>query len=362
MEPREQAEARAKCPDVLPAVAVMRAAILPDFGEPLRIEDVPRPVAEADEVLMQVEVCGVCHSDLHIAHGDLAGFRAATKARLILGHEVIGRVVSTGSAVTGLAVGDRVGVAWLHSACGVCEQCHEGNENLCRKGVITGLMVDGGYAEFMRAKASHAIPVPDALLPEEAAPLFCAGVTVYRALKKAGVAAGQRVAVFGVGGLGHLAVQIAKAMGAEAIGLHVSKEKLALATELGAARVIDAADPAALKALAKAGGVHVAVVTSAAKAAFDAALVVLRPTGTLAVVGLPAQPLTFAALALVGREIRVVGSAVGTREDLRAVLDMAAAGKLRCRTESQPLDQVNQVLDRMRGGGIYGRVVLRYGD
>jgi alcohol dehydrogenase, propanol-preferring len=135
-----------------------------------------------------------------------------------------------------------------------------------------------------------------------------------------------------------------------------------LATELGAARVLDAGDPDALKALAKAGGVHVAVVTSAAKAAFDAAVVVLRPTGTLAVVGLPAQPLTFAALALVGREIRIVGSAVGTREDLRAVLDMAAAGKLRCRTESQPLDQVNQVLDRMRGGGIYGRVVLRYGD
>ena len=151
-------------------------------------------------------------------------------------------------------------------------------------------------------------------------------------------------------------------MGAEVIGLDVAKEKLALATELGASQVLDAGDRDALKALAKAGGVHVAIVTSAAKAAFDAALVVLRPTGTLAVVGLPAEPLVFAALALVGREIRVIGSAVGTRDDLRAVLALAAEGKLHCRTESQPLEQVNQVLDRMRSGGIYGRVVLRYPD
>ncbi|HXD39790.1 MAG TPA: alcohol dehydrogenase catalytic domain-containing protein [Ramlibacter sp.] len=340
----------------------MKAAVLKEFGAPLAIEELPTPTPADDEVLIQLEACGVCHSDLHIIDGDQPVFRGAAKQGLIPGHEAVGRIVAKGSAVSNLEIGQRVGVAWLYQSCGACEQCLEGNENLCRKGVITGLMVDGGYAQFMRAKASHAIAVPDALGPEEAAPLFCAGVTVYRALKKAGVASGQRVAVFGVGGLGHLAVQIAKALGAEVIGLDVSQEKLALATELGAARVLDAADSAALKALAKAGGVHVAVVTSAAKAAFDAAMVVLRPTGTLAVVGLPAQPLTFAALALVGREIRVVGSAVGTRDDLRAVLEMAAAGKLRCRTESQPLDQVNQVLDRMRGGSIYGRVVLRYGD
>jgi alcohol dehydrogenase, propanol-preferring len=340
----------------------MKAAVLKEFGAPLAIEELPTPTPADDEVLIQLEACGVCHSDLHIIDGDTPGFRAAAKQRLIPGHEAVGRIVAKGASVAHLQIGQRVGVAWLYQSCGACEQCREGNENLCRKGVITGLMVDGGYAEFMRAKASHAIPVPDNLGSEEAAPLFCAGVTVYRALKNAGTAPGQRVAVFGVGGLGHLAVQIAKAMGAEVIGLDVSPEKLALATELGATRVLDAGDPEALKALAKSGGVHVALVSSAVKAAFDAAMVVLRPRGTLAVVGLPPQPLTFAALALVGREIRVVGSAVGTREDLRAVLDLAAAGKLRCRTEAQPLDQINQVLDRMRAGGIYGRVVLRYGD
>ncbi|MBC7468292.1 MAG: zinc-dependent alcohol dehydrogenase [Ramlibacter sp.] len=340
----------------------MKAAVLTGFGAPLELAELPVPTPADDEVLIQLEACGVCHSDLTIIDGELPAFRAAAKPRLVPGHEAVGRVVARGSAVSGLQLGQRVGVAWLYQSCGVCEPCLEGNENLCRRGVVTGLMVDGGYAEFMCAKASHAIPVPDALGPEEAAPLFCAGVTVYRALRNAGVAPGQRVAVFGIGGLGHLAVQIAKAMGAEVIGLDVAPEKLALATELGAARVLVASDAEALKALAKAGGVHVAIVTSSSNAAFDAAMTVLRPTGTLAVVGLPAKPLSFAALALVGREIRVIGSAVGTRDDLRAVLAMAAEGKLKCRTESQPLDQINQVLDRMRAGTIYGRVVLRYGD
>jgi alcohol dehydrogenase, propanol-preferring len=340
----------------------MKAAVLTQFGAPLALEEVPTPVPADDEVLIRLEACGVCHSDLHIIDGDLPAFRAAAKQRVIPGHEAVGRIAAKGAAVAGLEIGQRVGVAWMYQSCGACEQCREGHENLCRKTVITGLMVDGGYAEFMRAKASYAIPVPDALTAQDAAPLFCAGVTVYRALKNADTAAGQRVAVFGVGGLGHLAVQIAKAMGAEVIGVDVSQEKLDLATELGAARAVNATDRDALKEMAKSGGVHVAVVSSAAKAAFDSAMVVLRPRGTLAVVGLPAEPLTFAALALVGREIRVVGSSVGTREDLRAVLAMAAAGKLHCRTESQPLEQVNAVLDRMRGGGIYGRVVLRYGD
>ena len=337
----------------------MKAAIRPDFGEPLSLEDVATPVALDDEVLVQVEVCGVCHSDLHIALGDLPGFRVATKPRVIPGHEVVGRVVAKGASVTHLDIGDRVGVAWLHSACGVCEQCAEGRENLCRKAVVTGMMVDGGYADFMRAKASHALRVPDALSSEQAAPLFCAGVTVYRALKNAQAGPGQRVAVFGVGGLGHLAVQVAKAFGAEVIALDVSDDKLALARELGATTVLNVTDPDALKTVRKLGGVHVAVVTSAAKAAYDMAFKCLRPAGTLAVVGLPPEALSFQALGIVGSELRIVGAAVGTREDMRAVLDLAVAGQLRCQVETQPLDQVNEVFARMQRGAISGRVVLR---
>jgi propanol-preferring alcohol dehydrogenase len=337
----------------------MKAAILPDFGQPLRLEEVPRPEPEADEVLLQVEVCGVCHSDLHIAEGDLAGFRAATKAHLVPGHEVIGRVVARGAAVEHLALGDRVGVAWLHQSCGVCEQCREGNENLCRKQVVTGMMVDGGYAEFMRAKASHALPIPDALSSAEAAPLFCAGVTVYRALKNAEVGPGQRVAVFGIGGLGHLAVQMAKAFGAEVMALDVSDDKLTLARELGAGQTFNVTGADVHKAVRKLGGAHVAVVTSAAKAAYDLALRCLRPAGTLAVVGLPPEPLTFQALALVAGQYRIVTASVGTRADVRATLDLAVAGKLRCRVEEAPLADVNAVFARMRQGAISGRMVLR---
>lgn len=337
----------------------MKAAVLHAFGPTLNLEERPRPVPGPDEVLLAVEVCGVCHSDLHVAEGDQPALKAVTKPDLIPGHEVVGRVVEVGANVTHLAVGDRVGVAWNFSTCGQCEPCREGLENLCRRAVITGVMVDGGYADFMVARASHAMPIPANLTSEEAAPLFCAGLTVYRALRRAGVGAGQKVAIFGVGGLGHLAVQIARAWGAEVIALDLDPAKLALATQLGAARALNAASADDIKALRKAGGVHVAVVTSAARAAYDTAVKLLRPGGALSIVGLPSEPLAFHALTLVGLEARILASSVGTREDLRAVLDMAARGELRCITELQPLDAVNAVFERMRRGQINGRVVLR---
>ena len=336
----------------------MKAAQLQSFGQSLALVDLPMPEPQPDEVLVKVDACGVCHSDLHIIDGDNAGFKAATKPQLIPGHEVVGTVVKRGGDVKHLDIGQRVGAAWLHHACGSCEWCLNGHENLCRKGTVTGMTVDGGYAEYMRAKASHALPVPDALSSVEAAPLFCAGVTSYRALAQAGVGPGQRVAVIGVGGLGHLAVQIACAMGAEVIGLDIAEDKLAIATALGASRVFDARAAETPKAVRALGGVHVAVVTSAARAAYDLALKCLRPTGTLSVVGLPPDPLQFNALALVSGEFRIVGSAVGTRDDVRATLDLAAAGKLRCRTETRPLDQVNEVLAAMRAGQVQGRMVL----
>lgn len=316
------------------------------------------PAAGPDEVVIQVEACGVCHSDLHIIDGDQPGFKAITKQALIPGHEVVGRVIGKGASVGQLSIGERVGVAWMHSSCGACEQCREGMENLCRQFVITGVMVDGGYAQFMRAKASHALRIPESLGSVEAAPLFCAGVTVYRALRNAGAGSGKRIAVVGVGGLGHLAVQIARAFGAEVLALDVADEKLELARELGAAKAMNVTDPQTVKRVRQSGGVHLAVVTSAAKAAYDTALKCLRPAGTLSVVGMPADALTFSALALISGEVRIVGSAVGTRDDLRAVLDLAASGKVRCRTETMPIHRVNEVLEQMRRGGIAGRAVL----
>jgi propanol-preferring alcohol dehydrogenase len=338
----------------------MKAAIVREYKEPLVVEETANPVPADDEVLIKVEACGVCHSDLHLAEGDWSQMNKIVKKPLILGHEVVGTVIEKGAAVEHLNVGDRVGCAWIHWACGECEICREGKENMCPKQQISGATVDGGYAEMMKAKASHALRVPETISPEEAAPLFCAGVTVYRALKQAEIKPGQRVAIFGIGGLGHLAVQIAVSFGAEVIAVDVAEEKLEFARELGARHTLNAATQKVPAEIQKLGGAHVAVVTSAAKPAYDSAFYSLRAGGTIVVVGLPAEPLTFPAIAMVAREARVIASAVGTRQDIREILDLAAAGKVRCKIETRPVDEINQIFDEMRTGKISGRIVLKF--
>jgi alcohol dehydrogenase, propanol-preferring len=336
----------------------MKAAVLREFNKPLTIEEVARPQPTAGEVLIRIEACGVCHSDLHVADGDWAQFAKIVKTPLIVGHEIAGVVVEKGEAVQDLQVGDRVGVPWIHWTCGECEFCREGNENLCRRQQITGVTVDGGYAEFVKAPASHAIRIPDSLSSIQAAPFLCAGVTVYRALKRATVLPGQRLAIFGIGGLGHLGVQFGRALGAEVIAIDISEEKLAFAQSLGASSSINAADGPAIKELRNRGGVHLSLVTSAARASYDAAFYCLRPTGTLLVVGLPSDPICFAPILMAAGEIRIQASTVGTRDDLREVLAMAAAGNVRCQVAARPLEQANEALDQLRRGQISGRLVL----
>jgi alcohol dehydrogenase, propanol-preferring len=336
----------------------MKAAVLHDFKKRLALEDVARPIPGPGEVLIEVEACGVCHSDLHVADGDWKQLAGIVKKPLILGHEIVGCVVEKGATAHDLRVGDRVGVPWVHWTCGVCELCRGGNENLCSKQAITGVTVDGGYAEFAKAPASHATKIPSNLSPKEVAPLFCAGVTVYRALTHAKILAGQRLAVFGVGGLGHIAIQIGQSFGAEVTAIDISDEKLALAKTLGASRTLNAASSDAVRELRGRGGVHVAIVTSAAKAAYEMAFYGLRPTGTLLVVGLPADDICFPPIMMAAGEVRIQATAVGTRDDLREVLAMAAAGKVRCQVTSRPLAQVNEVLEDLRHGRIAGRVVL----
>jgi alcohol dehydrogenase, propanol-preferring len=337
----------------------MKAAVLHAFKTPLALEDVPRPEPNDDEVLIEVEVCGVCHSDLHVANGDWKQFAGIVKKPLILGHEIVGRVLERGSAVQGVQVGERVGVPWLQWTCGQCEFCREGSENLCMRQRITGVMVDGGYAEFAKAPASHVVKIPETLSSEQAAPLLCAGVTVHRALKQAKVLGGQRMAVFGVGGLGHLAIQIGRAAGAEVVAIDVAEEKLALAKSLGAARALSITTSNVVQELRKSGGVHVAIVTSAAKSAYDMAFSCVRPSGTLLVVGLPAQEISFPPVLMAASEIQVKASAVGTREDLREVLAMGAAGTLHCQVSARRLDEVAEVLAQLSRGEIRGRAVLR---
>jgi propanol-preferring alcohol dehydrogenase len=277
---------------------------------------------------------------------------------LILGHEIAGRVVEKGTSVNDLEVGDRVGVPWVHWTCGECEFCREGNENLCAKQQITGVTVDGGYAEFVKAPSSHALKIPDGLTCVEAAPLFCAGVTVYRALQRAKIQPGQRLAVFGVGGLGHLAVQIGRSMGAIVTAVDVSEEKLAHARGLGASATLNAVSLNVVKELRRGGGVHVALVTSAARAAYDTAFPCVRPAGMLLVVGLPSESICFPPILMAASEVRIQASSVGTRQDMREMLAMAAAGKVRCEVSSTPLAQVNEVLEQLRHGQVSGRMVL----
>ena len=336
----------------------MKAAVLHAFKAPLSLEEVPRPEVGADDVLIKVEVCGVCHSDLHVADGDWTQFAGIVKKPLILGHEIVGRVVERGAGVKGVQVAERVGVPWVQWTCGQCEFCREGNENLCVKQRITGVMVDGGYAEYAKAPASHVVKIPETLASEQAAPLLCAGVTVHRALKQAKIRAGQRLAIFGVGGLGHLAVQIGRAAGAEVTAIDISEEKLELAKSLGAARTLNAATGNVVKEVRRSGGVHVALVTSAAKSAYDMAFYCVRPTGTLLVVGLPANDISFPAIMMAAGEIQIKASAVGTRDDLRQVLAMGADGKVDCQVATRPLAEVQEVLEQLRRGEVSGRVVL----
>ncbi len=336
----------------------MKAALLREFKARLTMEEVDRPQPGPEEVLIQVEACGVCHSDLHVADGDWPQFAKIVKKPLILGHEVVGRVVERGAAVRAWRLGDRVGLPWIHWTCGECEFCRGGHENLCPAQRITGVTVDGGYAELVKAPASHVVAIPHGLCPTEGAPLLCAGVTVYRALQKAKLRPGQRLAVFGVGGLGHLAIQIGRSQGAQVVAVDISEEKLALAESLGAAATVNATAKDAIRQLRAQGGAHTVLVTSASKSAYDMAFYALRPTGTLLVVGLPAENICFPPILMAGGEVQIQASAVGTRDDVRSVLAMAAAGQLSCRVSARPLADAGAALADLRQGRVTGRNVL----
>lgn len=347
-------------------MTTMRAAVLPAFGEPLTMREVPLPELGPGEVLVRVAACGVCHSDLHLISGEWEMLKPITRLPLIPGHEVTGTVVACGPGQAGdppLAPGDRVGVPWLHSTCGACEYCLAGRETLCLRQQITGVTVDGGYAEYLKAPASHTIRIPDNLGFVEAAPLFCAGLTVYAALRRSGIVPGERLALFGVGGLGHLAIQLAVAQGVEVIAVDLTEEKLALARACGAAHTLLAGQEATApipKQIRQLGGAHVALVTAGSRVAYETALRSLRRGGTLSMVGMAPEPMALSSVAMVAGEFRIVASAVGTRQELREVLDLAARGGLRCHVEPAAFEEVDRVLGEMRAGHLTGRVVLTF--
>ncbi len=336
----------------------MRAAVLHKPGEPLRFEDVPTPKPGPGEILIRVRACGVCHTDLHLAAGEWR----LPKLPLILGHEAVGVVEAVGDGATQFRPGDRAGVPWIYSTCGTCEFCASDREALCPNVVVTGFMVDGGYAQYLKAPATHAVAVPKGLEFVSAAPLYCAGLTPYRALKAAGLALGQTVAVWGVGGLGHYAVQIAHAAGARVVAVDIAAEKLALARELGAEITVDASKPKALEAIRDLGGAHIVVNLAPNAATVRDAFSALRRGGTLVLVGLPPGDFSLPILGSVAKGIRILTSAVGTRQDLRELLSLAEAGKIRSVVETCRLEELNDVFERLQRSQVRGRIVLEFAE
>ncbi len=334
----------------------MRAAVLHKPGEPLRIEDVPAPTAGPGEILIRVKACGVCHTDLHLAAGEWR----LPKLPLVLGHEAVGIVESAGEGVLNFKPGDRAGIPWIYRTCGECEFCASDREVLCPAIIVTGFMVDGGYAEFVKAPASHAVPVPEGLSFVDAAPVYCAGLTPYRALKNSGVRVGETVAIWGVGGLGHYAVQIAKAMGARVIAVDITSEKLELAKQLGADATVDASAGKPGEAIRDLGGAHAVVNFVCSQVTIEQSFSALRRGGTLVLVGLPAGSFTLPILGSVAKGIRILTSAVGSRQDLREVLALAAAGKIKTVAETCRLEEINDVFERMRQGRVLGRIVVEF--
>lgn len=313
-----------------------------------------RPV-QSGEALVEVEYCGVCHTDLHVAAGDYG-----KKPGRVLGHEGIGIVKEVAPDVKNLKVGDRVSIAWLFASCGSCEYCVSGRETFCRSVLNAGYTADGGMATHCIVDADYAVKVPDGLDPAQASSITCAGVTTYKAIKVSGVRPGQWIAIYGAGGLGNLAVQYAKKVfGAHVVAVDINDDKLALAKEVGADFTVNPLKEDAAKAIQeKTGGAHAAVVTAVSRAAFNSAVDCLRACGRLVAVGLPPEMMDLSIPRLVLDGIEVVGSLVGTREDLVEAFQFGAEGLVVPKVQLRKLDEANAIFQEMRDGKIQGRMVI----
>ncbi|MFI7429179.1 zinc-dependent alcohol dehydrogenase [Micromonospora sp. NPDC049836] len=335
----------------------MRASVVTAFDRPMQILDRAVPEPGPGQILVRIEASGLCHTDIHAARGD---WPVKPAPPFVPGHEGVGVVERRGPGVTEHVVGDRVALPWLGSACGTCRYCVGGWETLCEAQLNTGYSVDGAHAEYAVAAARYAVRVPDGINPFEAAPLTCAGVTTYKAVKVAGVRPGDRVAIFGIGGLGHLALQYAQLFGGETVAVDVTTDKLALATELGARHTVDAAGQDPVAAITALGGVDVAIVLAASPRVIEQAHRSLRRGGRLVLVSLPREnAITLPVFETVLKGITVVGSIVGTRADLAEVFALHAAGRTRVVYEVRKLDEINEAVEDILAGRVAARLVLQ---
>lgn len=334
----------------------MRAAVVaPQCDGTVEIVERDIPEIKNGEALVEVEYCGVCHTDLHVAAGDYG-----KKPGRILGHEGIGIVKSIAPDVTNLKVGDRVSIAWMFESCGSCEYCTTGRETLCCSVKNAGYTVDGGMATHCVVTADYAVKVPDGLDPAQASSITCAGVTTYKGIKVSGVRAGQWIAIYGAGGLGNLAVQYAKKVfGARVIAIDINDDKLAFAKEVGADLTINPLKEDSVQVIQeKVGGAHAAVVTAVSKVAFNAAVNCVRAGGRVVAIGLPPETMDLSIPRIVLDGIEIVGSLVGTRQDLAEAFQFGAEGLVVPLVQLRRLDEANDIFQEMRDGKIQGRMVI----
>jgi propanol-preferring alcohol dehydrogenase len=336
----------------------MKAAVVTSFTEPLAVLDRDIPEPGPDEVLVRLEACGLCHTDIHAAHGD---WPVKPGLPRIPGHEGVGIIDKLGTAVTTRLIGERVAIPWLGYACGECRYCIDGRETLCESQHNSGYSIDGAFAEYAVAAARFVVPVPEGVTSRDAAPLTCAGVTTYKALKIAHIVPTERVAVFGIGGLGHLAVQYGAIMGGSVVAVDIEPAKLELARDLGAAHVINAAEEDPVAAIQALGGADVALVVAASPRVFEQAFASLARGGRLICVALPAdEKMTISIFETVLKGISIIGSIVGTRQDLAEVFALHAAGRTRVIAEPRSLDRVNEAIAEVLSGQVPARLVFEY--
>ena len=336
----------------------MKAAVCRAFGKPLTIEEVPIPQPKPHEVLVKVQACGVCHTDLHAVTGD---WPAKPILPFIPGHEGAGFVAAVGKEVDFIKEGDRVGVPWLYSACGHCDHCMAGWETLCKEQKNAGYSVNGAFAEYVIADPRFVGHLPDSLDFAAVSPVLCAGVTVYKGLKETEAKPGQWVVISGCGGLGHMAIQYALALGLHVAAVDVDELHLGLAKKLGAAVTVNAKQVDPVAAIQKEiGGAHGVLVTAPFPKAFEQAMGMVRRGGTVALNGLPPGtfPLNIFDMVMNGTTVR--GSIVGTRLDIKEALQFAGEGKVKAEVKTEKLENVNAVFDRMHNGQIAGRIALDF--
>jgi len=334
----------------------MKAAVVHELGKPLAIEEVPVPQPREDQILVRLAATGICHTDLHAANGD---WPVKPKPPFIPGHEGVGTVVSMGRSVRNVKEGDRVGIPWLHTACGYCAHCRTGWETLCGSQLNSGYSINGSFAEYALADPTYVGRLPGNLEWGPAAPILCAGVTVYKGLKETEVKPGEWVVISGIGGLGHMAVQYARAMGMHVAAVDVHPEKLALAKSLGAEIVLDATSVDVANEMQRlVDGAHGALVTAVSPKAFEQAFDMLRSRGTMALVGLPPGKMSLPIFNMVLKRITVRGSIVGTRQDLEEALAFAGTGAVSVHFSWDKLENINAIFARMTDGRIDGRIVV----